>query len=203
MKKSIFVFAIFLMFSFHSFAQINPIKDLTWYQYYEMPNNYFELYWGEPDMPHDELIGYNIYREDELYRFQTENAVYNLPQGSNCGVDFLMFNGENEFTVHVTAVYNPGPVESGYTQTVFVHGPLISVEDFDNEKTILYPNPTTGKLNIGNTNLNEILLFDISGKKIKEFKPQSQIDLSDLSKGMYLIKLISDDGVLTDKILLE
>src|SRR5690606_39503594 len=63
-----------------------------------------------------ELIGYNVYRDNDLYRFQTENTLYNFEQSSNCDEDFLMYNNGLGFYAHVTAVYNPGSVESGYTE---------------------------------------------------------------------------------------
>lgn len=107
MKSTILTIAIFITFIFQTIGQINPITNLTWIQYYESPNNYFQLSWDEPESPHDELIGYNIYAGDELYRFQTENSLYNLEGSSNCGIDFLLYYGGAEFLAHVTAVYNP------------------------------------------------------------------------------------------------
>jgi hypothetical protein len=203
MKNISLILTIFLISFVDSFGQINPVQNLTWDHYYVSPNNYFILEWDEPASPHDELIGYNIYREDELYRFQTENSLYNLESGANCGEDFLFFENGMPFFAHVVAVYNPGPVESTFTETVFVKGLALNINDFENYKAILYPNPTNGILNVGNDNLNKILIFDISGKQIKVFEPKNQIDLSDMSKGIYLIKLISDEGILTDKIIIK
>ncbi|MGB3342865.1 MAG: T9SS type A sorting domain-containing protein [Aequorivita sp.] len=203
MKTITLAIAFFVGFILPSSGQINPISNLTWMQYYDMPYNYFQMNWDEPASPHDELIGYNVYREDELYRFQTENSLYNLENGSNCGEDFLMFRGGEEFYAHVTAVYNPGPVESDYTETVLVLGAAIKVEDFEYQKAIIYPNPSNGIMNIGNVDLNIIQIYNIAGKKIKELTPQSQIDLSDISKGIYFVKLISDKGILVNKIILE
>lgn len=203
MKSSILTIAVFFTFIFQTIGQINPVTNLTWMQYYESPNNYFELSWDEPESPHDELIGYNIYAGDELYRFQTENSLYNLEEGSNCGIDFLLYYGGAEFLAHVTAVYNPGPVESGYTQTVLIQGAAIKVEDYKYPKAVIFPNPSSGILNIENQNIQAIQIYNIAGQKIKELAPQTQIDLSEISKGIYFLKLISDKGVLVNKIILE
>lgn len=203
MKIITLTIVISLTCMFQSIGQINPITNLFWDHHYIYPNNFFELTWEEPAIPHDELIGYNVYRENELYRFQTENSLYNLEQGSNCGEDFLLYNNGQGFFAHVTAVYNPGEVESDYTETVFVEGPLLEIKDFNNQKVIIYPNPSNGIINIGNKNLKKIVVYDITGKKIKELKASSQIDLSDVTKGIYLINLISDDGVTVNKIVLQ
>jgi len=213
MKKITLTIAFFLVFISGSIAQINPVENLTWYQVYESPNNYFELRWEEPAQPHGELLGYNVYRNNELYRFQTETTVYNLNvplygEVSNCSLMFLGADNQNQpflngIDMHVTAVYGPGQTESDHLQTVHSGGLALAKSNFVSEKAVLFPNPTTGMVNIGNQNLSKIELYDTSGKMVKAFVPQAQIDLVGLSKGMYLIKLFSDQGVLTDKIILE
>lgn len=203
MKTTALTFLVILGFLLQASGQVNPVTNLTWYQYYISPNNYFELSWDEPDAPHDELFGYNVYAGDELYRFQTENSLYNLEDGSNCDIDFLMFYGGDEFYAHVTAVYNPGPIESDFTETVLIEGAAIIVEAYKFQKALLYPNPSKGILNIENIDLDIIQLYNTAGKKIRELHPQTQIDLSDISKGIYFIKLVSPKGVLVKKIILD
>ena len=202
MKKITFTFIFFLIYTLQTFGQINPVTNLNWNFHYNFAN-YYELRWDEPTLPHGELIGYNIYRENELYRFQTGNSMYFLEQGSNCPGDFQLFNVEQGFFAHVTAVYNPGQVESTHIETVYINPPALKIDDFVKQKAILYPNPTNGIINIGNENLKKIQIYDFSGKKIKELEPKSQIDLLDISKGIYLIKLISDKGITIDKIILK
>lgn len=204
MKRVIILLTIFLFSIIDLFGQINPVQNLTWEHEYTFQYNYFTLAWDEPVLPHNELAGYNVYREDELYRFQTENSLYNLEQASNCEEDFLFFGNGEPFLVHVTAVYNPNKTESTFTETVLVEGPLLASSSFEKTKTILYPNPTDGVVNINSGNPSKILIFDVSGKMIQEFMPQSKIDLSNMPKGVYLIKLIaSDGGELNDKIIIK
>ena len=116
------------------------------------------------------------------------------------GFSVLQWRG---FFAHVTAVYSPGNVESDYTETVFITGPLLEIKDFKSEKPMIYPNPSNGVMNVKAKNLEVIMIYDSSGKKIRELKANSHIDLSGISKGIYFIKLISDDGVFVDKIILE
>lgn len=210
MKTITLTFAISLVFAFQSIGQINPVQNLNWEQWYESPNNFFILSWDEPEQPHDEIIGYNIYRENDFYLFISgETSIYNIEDPvngivSNCGgEDFLFYNNGEGFFTHVTAVYNPGAVESDYIETEYIEGPLLETENLNNQKPIIYPNPSKGILNIGNKDLNKILIYDFSGKKIEELTATPQIDLSDISKGIYLMKLISEEGILVAKIILE
>jgi hypothetical protein len=204
MKKITFTFGIFLIFIFNSIGQINPVNNLTWEQTYYFGNYTFGLSWNQPDLPHDELIGYNIYRDNEFFRFQTQSYLTNMGANPNCGQEFMNFpsNGDG-FDIHITAVYNPGGTESNYTQTVFSQNNLLNNNNFEKPKTIFYPNPTRGIINIKCENLIKILIYDNLGKKIKEFEPKPQIDLSDISKGIYIIKLISDNEIFMNKVVIE
>ncbi len=76
---------------------------------------------------------------------------------------------------------------------------------------VLYPNPTNSNITcqLNNDIFNEplnIKIFSINGELIKELQMHSsilKIDLSDFSKGVYFIKLISDTMAFNKKIVLD
>jgi hypothetical protein len=209
MKKDIFLLVFILAVVSKSFGQNNPIENLIWSQSYENMHNYFQLSWEVPAQPHNELLG----RNNELYRFQTETSLYNLYTlvygfVYNCGSDFLLYDNQQQaytdgFDIHVTAVYNQEPAESNYLQTVHSFGAALTSTNFTQEKAILFLNPTSGELTIGNLNLEKIIIYDILGKEIKVFAPTTQIDLSHVSKGFYIIKQFSESKIITDKIVVK
>lgn len=190
-------------------AQLNPIQNLSWMHYYDYPNNFFELKWEAPAQPHDELLGYNIYRNNELYRFQTETSVYNLNTQvfgivTNCPTDFLSFNNQgqpspNGFDMHVTAVYSSG-AESDYLQTEHCVGPLLASATFQSTKSLLYPNPTSGILFLHNQKYTEVLVYSTSGQVVLREQHSSQLDLSSFPKGIYWVKLISENNIQQEKV---
>ena len=207
MKKITILIAFLVAFVINTNGQINPIRNLTYSQTYQTPHTFFELNWEEPEQPHDLLIGYNIYRGKEFYRFQTERTLYNLYSQvfgfvSNCGLDFLEYNLPYEFLVHVKAVYE-GQIESIFTETVTVYPPSLGSDEFYSQKAIVYPNPTKGTLNINIINLEEIIIYTIAGKELFKFSAKSQIDLSGLKKGVYILKLLSENKIITEKIVIE
>ena len=58
----------------------------------------------------------------------------------------------------------------------------------------VYPNPTTGLLNISNArDYKLITIHNILGKTVKTFVAAESIDISDLSAGIYLLK--TDTGI--------
>ncbi len=208
MKTKLLILAFFTTFSFNTFGQNNPVQNLTFTQSYENMHNLFELDWDEPDQPHNELIGYNIYRDNEFYRFQTEKTLYYIYAPlygyvSNDTGEFLLYSNGSGFDIHVTAVYNPGQIESNYLQTVHSTGVALNTTNFTQSKSVIFPNPTNGMLNIENKDLEKIVLYDISGKIISEFAPVSQIDLSTVTKGIYIIKLYSEKEIITNKLVIQ
>lgn len=74
-------------------------------------------------------------------------------------------------------------------------------------KINFYPNPASNLLTIDNKSNQEIKsisLNDTNGRSILEFKSTSnQIDISNLSKGLYLVKIKTENGSIVKKLLKE
>jgi L-ascorbate metabolism protein UlaG (beta-lactamase superfamily) len=71
---------------------------------------------------------------------------------------------------------------------------------------IMYPNPAFNKLNISNTNsVNaSISIYDLQGKQLIEKQVgNNQIDISNLSKGIYIVRLVDDGNILINKLVKE
>lgn len=66
------------------------------------------------------------------------------------------------------------------------------------EKIQIYPNPTSGLVNIvvpGNTANNRIMVFDLTGKMlINQELTNSTVNISDFRSGLYLLRVISGNG---------
>jgi hypothetical protein len=202
---------LFLLLGTLTFGQANPVENLTWEQWYEYPHNYFSMQWDEPAQPHDEILGYAIYRNTELYRIQTERTLYvlNTPlygYVTNCGEEFLMFDpanlsGDIGFEAHVVTIYAPNSIESIYNQTVTVHGPALNTTSNTAPKSVVYPNPTHGIVHVETkAALEHVIIYDLMGKEVLAFPNDIPIDLSSLSKGLYIMKCVTSQGILMNKI---
>lgn len=180
------------------FSQINPVQNLQWYQTYDYPYNVFELIWEEPQNPHDGILGYNIYRENELYRFQTETWLGFSPDfESNVDEDFLLYNDSEGFTIYVSAVYE-GEIESEY-ESAYCEGYMLnSVEQFINDSQI-YPNPVVNELYFSEK-LKNIKIFDSDGKVIfiRE-EVVSSLNFQSYAAGIYWLKAETVSGKLFEQ----
>ena len=82
-------------------------------------------------------------------------------------------------------------------------------EEYHSDQLIIYPNPNTGIFNIeiADKDGNSLMgVYDIMGKKLVSkvmATNKMEIDISMQPKGMYLIKVISGDNVLTQKIVVQ
>jgi hypothetical protein len=67
----------------------------------------------------------------------------------------------------------------------------LSINRIINKNSLsVYPNPTSGVLNIqlGTGKIEKAMLFDITGKMLKEFSTR-KINISEFSPGIYLLKI--------------
>ncbi len=74
-------------------------------------------------------------------------------------------------------------------------------EDIDIQ---IFPNPTTGLLNIKGDNIESIDIIDIAGRIVGTFeKPSQTIDISKYEKGVYFARVKIDGKIFTRKVLLQ
>lgn len=66
----------------------------------------------------------------------------------------------------------------------------------------VYPNPTTGMLNIRTAGevIRETRLFDITGQLVLQSGNTTSIDISHVSRGLYLLHIITENGVVTERV---
>jgi len=76
--------------------------------------------------------------------------------------------------------------------------------NFSHSNIKIYPNPVSNILYFDTNNgINKVILFDILGRKILEQNNINNISVYDLQKGSYIVKLFSDKGVQTEKIIIK
>lgn len=68
----------------------------------------------------------------------------------------------------------------------------------------VYPNPVINTLYINSEeSFHSVEIYDMQGKQVLRTSRETQIDVSGLSKGIYMIKLINNDESLIQKIVVE
>ncbi len=169
MKKLIFT-TLLLTASLLSFSQLNPVSNLTWTHWYDYPCNFYSLQWSAPNATStDTLQGYNVYRNDTLWRFQQNTGVSCIPW--NCtDPDFLQIM---PFWIKVKAVYNASHLESAAIDSAFDMGIAISISEKGNEPVKIITNPISKgepiRMLFSSVSENrKVTLFDALGTVVRE-----------------------------------
>lgn len=90
-----------------------------------------------------------------------------------------------------------------YIKTVF-NATLGVTENGTDKKLILYPNPVTNQLNIvsSNSKIEKVLLYNFLGALVKSIEGNTRtIDMSALRSGSYLVRIITNQGIETQRII--
>ena len=117
-------------------------------------------------------------------------------------IDFVSFSGNTTAipnTTDATMVMDNLVVRATATDT------LLDVKNVTSEASFsVYPNPANDIVTITTSdNLQSIELFDVNGRTVSFTEGSSQINVSELSSGIYLMKVNTDKGSATKKIVVE
>ena len=90
---------------------------------------------------------------------------------------------------------------------VTVTASALSTNDFFSKNFTVYPNPSSSVVNLStktNSTINNIQITDLNGRTVKSFNQgavsETQINISDLSNGMYIMNVQTENGIGTTKI---
>jgi hypothetical protein len=165
--------------------------------------------WYKVGFAYDVVTGYPIWSlKDSTGAFLVENGTINaanLPFPTS-PIDWL-YEIDFQTTVPATnaaaseVVYDNFKVEATEDLALLGLNKVGEIFDFS-----VYPNPVTDVLNIigsGDSFISSVEIYDINGRLVKSSMfntVEAQLNTSDLSAGVYSVKISSDLGVSTKKI---
>ena len=139
------------------------------------------------------------YTVDAMFAYSTDGQTF------SAGIDDVMdesisFNGG-------TIYFGVTPYFSGMSGTYLLEI-TIRIGGFGTEEDyvtnlILYPNPVKDILHIKCDNMQQYDVFSLDGKLIKSLQrnnDEAVIDFGDLERGIYMVRITSDKGIVTRKI---
>jgi hypothetical protein len=85
---------------------------------------------------------------------------------------------------------------AGISQVLFKSSELTSIKETPTQRIELYPNPATNRIVLETDRNGSLEIFDLSGKLInkRNYSAFNEIDLSNMSQGLYHIVLTSNQG---------
>jgi hypothetical protein len=78
------------------------------------------------------------------------------------------------------------------------------IGDLDKQKIILYPNPTNSYFELsGDVMIEKVEVYSLLGQLVKSYEKQEQYSVSDITKGTYIVKITSTEGVSNKTLIVE
>ena len=151
------------------------------------------LYSGGP-YGNNESVVEQFELTDDCYRFRIFDSA------GNGGGSIVLYDTNNDVVYNSPGNY--GAREEAHFKTVGELG------NNDNllSNVVIYPNPATNNLNIQNAENSSIKVFDLLGRIVvleNNISLNQQLDVSKLTTGTYLIKIINGNHVKTDKFIIS
>jgi hypothetical protein len=82
-----------------------------------------------------------------------------------------------------------------------VSNSLVSVNGINSDKSVsIYPNPTTGMLNITNADDATVTVFNMLGQEVMNAYNVKTINMNNMANGSYFVKVQTQNNVITKKI---
>ena len=165
------------------------------------------------DVPVEVVVGKPVTFKDNTIDAMLWDWDFGNGLTGNDQEETTFYSVEGEYTVELTVTRDDGCTRAA-SQTITV-APEVGIKENElNSKLQLYPNPTTGLLNIEleltDTEVQGIQVFDAIGKIIYDEAIQvsggtlhHQIDLSGKAKGMYMVNIQTSDAVVTKQVIIQ
>ena len=152
-----------------------------------------------------------IWDEEVIYQFayypfdkvlKVNGTIYvgimqHARESINIGFDTSIDNQQYNFYETGSGWENSSMKGSLMIRPVF-GGDYVIEEEVKNIKRLgLYPVPSKDVINIGEIpaqSCEQVMIFDMTGRLMKHFSNDVNLDISDLSNGLYMIRVITDEG---------
>ncbi|MBR1835577.1 MAG: choice-of-anchor J domain-containing protein [Bacteroidales bacterium] len=79
-------------------------------------------------------------------------------------------------------------------------GDHAGIDNVSDVRVALFPNPTSSILNIAAEGVKEVSVLDVNGRTVMTEKNVNSIDMTELANGVYFVRVITNDGISTQKI---
>ena len=132
------------------------------------------------------------------------------PTGANGFMSLLPLTSQTPGSTLYIGVWKYGTVAPSLTSKDFVisaYDASLGNNSFDNANFSYYPNPVKNTLNLSyNQEISNVEVFNLLGQKVSSNvinANATQIDMSNLSKGAYMVKVTSNNQLKTIKVIKE
>ncbi len=159
------------------------------------------LAWNKPNIANN-LVQFNVYRT--LITYKSDELIAQIPyDGADTYTYFdnMAAGWMGDYSYKVTSIYRFGEeeCESEASVTTIL---ITDIEENSGEAVQVYPNPTSGVLNVSGNGAMHIAVSNLLGQKLQEVSAENNfsLDLSRYESGIFLIRIESGNGITMQKV---
>ena len=158
------------------------------------------LSWDNVDYVYT-LDKYEIYRSNDGVEFEFAQRIVNTPSITHYECDDEV-NKAGLYFYRIVAFYQNG-CESDYAETDVMVYDYTSVGENNDNNVSVYPNPTSGMVNIKAESMQQLTIVNMTGQVVMTQNVDSDevmLDLSAFDNGMYLVSIMTENGNIVKRI---
>ncbi|MBR4155117.1 MAG: T9SS type A sorting domain-containing protein [Bacteroidales bacterium] len=185
----------------HNDANYDFFDIVVWNDNNGKPGNeYYRLKNQRPVWDEEEIYKFAYYPFDKVLK--VNGIIYvgimqHSRESINIGFDTSTDNQQYNFFETGDGWENSIMKGSLMIRPVFGNDFIINEEVKIVNRLGLYPVPSKDVINISELpaqSCEEIIIFDMTGRLMKHFRNDVNLDISDLSNGLYMIRVVTDEG---------
>lgn len=124
--------------------------------------------------------------------------------GSNEDLHFAVTNGINTKWSSNMIVYSADAIIGSLSEPATIHFGTTGLNDDAQVNAMVYPNPSNGVFNIKCESIQKVEVMNIYGQMVVSMEVDTndlQIDLGDKAEGAYMLRIITNNGVVTKNLI--
>ena len=142
-------------------------------------------------------------RDGNTWRDEIIIDLFPYDAGTDSGTTYGAANQVSNPFQPISVLINQGPFNDKPIGTLTItFNQTLSIDDQDLTQVSVYPNPSNGLMTVNTSNANplkEAIVYDVLGKQVALLEnttanQQTEFDLRHLNKGIYLVRLVLNDG---------
>ena len=202
---------VYLLFNrTHKDANYDFFDIVVWNNNNGKPGNeIYRLKNQRPEWDEEDIYKFAYYPFDKILKVNGTIYVGIMQHDKetiNIGFDTSNDNSQYNFYDVGNGWENSGMKGSLMIRPVFGGDYDIPEKTTQNSRLRLFPNPSRDVINIGDLDVDtcrEIMIFDMTGRLMKHFTHELSLDVNDLPTGLYMMRVVSDSKVYTEKFMIS
>ena len=151
----------------------------------EYPSDHYAVYVINEN--NEELQLFEETLDSTMTDFQQRTATIPSSVTGNFRVAFRHFNSEGGYVIILD------DIQITTTGT-------IGINEVNSANAVIYPNPADNKVFVKGEGIANVQIFDVNGRNVLTSNHAGQMDISSLTSGIYMVRIISNNGVTTQKL---